>query len=250
MRIERLEHGQSQSVSPLLGFYLSKLRFPRCMCAADNSTDSSSILVPSTSLASSAVSFIPSSITFSTMKFFTASSVAIITAFTPSLVYGANITALIGVSKDGQAGLVGFLVAKTQLCLTHYNLPLRRFTLCSSLHQVATSSISSFAMDTIYGLFNLRGKQFISHPPDVQTVTRVASPTHAHVSRLLFVVDLPIWPLRLLLGSFNTSTTHDGFNSGFIPFNPLSRRVGVYSLEITDPNTPAWLSVGRTSRIT
>ena len=49
------------------------------------------------------------------MKFSVASSVAVIAAFAPSLVSAANFTVFVGSSKDGQIGLVGFLVAKAQL---------------------------------------------------------------------------------------------------------------------------------------
>jgi plastocyanin len=44
---------------------------------------------------------------------------------------------------------------------------------------------------------------------------------------------------------FNTATNKNGFNSGFIPFDAASRQVGVYSLEVADPNTPIWFFCGR-----
>jgi len=43
----------------------------------------------------------------------------------------------------------------------------------------------------------------------------------------------------------NTATNKTGFNSGFIPFNAASGQVGVYSLEVSDPNTPIWFFCGR-----
>jgi len=43
----------------------------------------------------------------------------------------------------------------------------------------------------------------------------------------------------------NTATNQTGFNSGFIPFDQASRQVGVYSLEVADPNTPIWFFCGR-----
>jgi plastocyanin len=44
---------------------------------------------------------------------------------------------------------------------------------------------------------------------------------------------------------FNTATQKNGFNSGFIPFDLASKQVGVYSLEVADPNTPIWFFCGR-----
>jgi len=44
---------------------------------------------------------------------------------------------------------------------------------------------------------------------------------------------------------FNTATNKNGFNSGFIPFNATSAQVGVYSLQVSDPNTPIWFFCGR-----
>lgn len=44
---------------------------------------------------------------------------------------------------------------------------------------------------------------------------------------------------------FNTATNSNGFNSGFLPFNAASGQVSVYSLEVTDPNTPIWFFCGR-----
>jgi plastocyanin len=44
---------------------------------------------------------------------------------------------------------------------------------------------------------------------------------------------------------FNTATNKNGFNSGFIPFDAASRQVGVYSLEVSDPNVPIWFFCGR-----
>jgi len=44
---------------------------------------------------------------------------------------------------------------------------------------------------------------------------------------------------------FNTATQKNGFNSGFIPFDPTSKQIGVYSLEVVDPNTPIWFFCGR-----
>jgi plastocyanin len=44
---------------------------------------------------------------------------------------------------------------------------------------------------------------------------------------------------------FNTATNQNGFNSGFLPFNAASGQVSVYSLEVTDPNTPIWFFCGR-----
>ena len=127
MQVQRLEEGQCRSVSSPLAFYLSKLRFPRSMCVADDSTDSSPTFVPSTSLASPTVSFIPSSITFITMKISTASSVAIIAAFAPSLVYAAvNMgssryaslnMAICQLIEDFSLG--GFEVLAVEVCHTH-----------------------------------------------------------------------------------------------------------------------------------
>lgn len=47
------------------------------------------------------------------------------------------------------------------------------------------------------------------------------------------------------LGQFNTVTKKNGFNSGFMPFDPTSKQVGVFSLEVVDPNTPIWFFCGR-----
>jgi len=44
---------------------------------------------------------------------------------------------------------------------------------------------------------------------------------------------------------FNTATNKNGFNSGFMPFDAASRQVGVYSLEVSDPNVPIWFFCGR-----
>lgn len=44
---------------------------------------------------------------------------------------------------------------------------------------------------------------------------------------------------------FNTATKQDGFNSGFIPYNAASGQVGVYTLQVNDPNTPIWFFCGR-----
>ena len=91
------------------------------------------------------------------MKFSAASSVAIIAAFAPSLVSAVNITVFVGASKDGQPGLVGFLVAKAQLLSDPLRLaPLRGLTLSSSLHRGATLSASSSAVETMCVFFDLR----------------------------------------------------------------------------------------------
>jgi plastocyanin len=49
---------------------------------------------------------------------------------------------------------------------------------------------------------------------------------------------------------FNTVTRQNGFNSGFIPFDATTRQVSVFSLEVTDPNTPIWFFCGRAPHCT
>jgi len=121
------------------------------------------------------------------MKFSAASSVAIIAAFAPSLVYAANIIVFVGAGKDGQTGL-----------------------------KFDPQQIVAAKGDIIS--FEFRGGN--------HTVTQssFANPC--------------AWQL-------NTATNKTGFNSGFIPYDAASRQVGVYSLEVSDPNTPIWFFCGR-----
>jgi len=44
---------------------------------------------------------------------------------------------------------------------------------------------------------------------------------------------------------FNTALNANGFNSGFVPFTAASGEVGVYSLEVTQVDSPIWFFCGR-----
>ena len=187
------------------------------------------------------------------MKFSVASSVAIIAAFAPSLVSAVNHTVLVGAGQDGQTGLVGCLIARAQLLSDPLQLTLlRNLTHSRSLRQRATSSASSSAMETMYVPVDIRerGICLILPVSDAQTVTQssFANPC-ACQSTSLRSSHTPITNLTVTVttisGTFNTATNKTGFNSGFIPFDPASRQVGVYSLEVSDPNTPIWFFCGR-----
>lgn len=121
------------------------------------------------------------------MKFFAASSVAIIAAFAPSLVSAANFTVFVGAGQDGKTGL-----------------------------KFDPQEIVAQKGDIVS--FEFRGGN--------HTVTQssFANPC--------------TW-------QFNTATQQKGFNSGFMPFDPASKQIGVYSLEVNDPNVPIWFFCGR-----
>jgi plastocyanin len=115
------------------------------------------------------------------MKFSTASSVAIIAAFAPSLVSAANITVIVGASRNGQPGLVGFLFVKVQLE-------------SDPLHQVFDPQQVTAQRGDIVS-FEFRGgnhvcslqspeKSSLSHLSLMHRLSPKAPlPTHAHVSR-------------------------------------------------------------------
>jgi plastocyanin len=44
---------------------------------------------------------------------------------------------------------------------------------------------------------------------------------------------------------FNTATNQNGFNSGFVPYSNTSGQVGVYSLGVTNADSPIWFFCGR-----
>lgn len=118
---------------------------------------------------------------------FSASAVAAIAAFAPSLVFATNFTVFVGAGQDGTTGL-----------------------------KFDPQQITAQKGDVVN--FEFRGGN--------HTVTQssFANPCS--------------W-------QFNTATQQNGFSSGFVPFNATSGQVGVYSLEITQTDTPIWFFCGR-----
>jgi len=121
------------------------------------------------------------------MKLSTASVVATIAAFAPSLVSAANITVFVGAGQDGTPGL-----------------------------KFDPQQITAQKGDVVNFMFS-GGNHTV-------TQSSFANPC--------------AW-------QFNTATSQNGFNSGFVPYNASTGQIGVYSLEVTQTETPIWFFCGR-----